>query len=85
MKEVAPAPAPECFDWSGFYIGAFGSYKHAGVNADLDPTGDWLLLPDDAATIENHSAHNDDLDANGAEVGGFSRIQFPERMLGVRY
>ena len=69
MKEVAPAPAPECFDWSGFYVGAFGGFKHAAVDTDLDPTGAWLLLPDDAATIENHSAH--DLDTNGGEVGGF--------------
>ena len=76
MKQVAPAPAPECFDWSGFYIGAFGGYKHASVNPDLDATGDWLLFPDDAATIENHSADNDDLDADGAEVGGLLGFNF---------
>ena len=74
MKEVAPAPEPECFNWSGFYVGAFGGYKHAAVDSDLDATGDWLLSPDDAATIHNHSADN--LDADGAEVGGFLGYNF---------
>jgi outer membrane immunogenic protein len=76
MKEVAPAPAPECFDWSGFYIGASGGYKHASVNSDLNATGDWFLFPDDKASIENHAATNHDLDANGAEVGGFIGFNF---------
>lgn len=74
MKEVAPAPAPECFDWSGFYVGAFGGYKFASVNTNLDATGDWLLFPDDAATIKNHSADN--LDADGGEAGGFLGFNF---------
>jgi outer membrane immunogenic protein len=76
MKEVAPAPPPECFDWSGFYIGAFGGYKHAAVKSDLDATGDWLLFPLDKVTIENHAADNNDLDADGAEVGGFLGFNF---------
>ena len=71
MKEVAPAPPPECFDWSGFYVGAFGGFKHASVDNDLNPTGDWFLFPEDRITVIAHSAHDADLDGNGAEAGGF--------------
>ena len=74
MKQVAPAPEPECFNWSGFYIGAFGGYKRAVVNSDLDATGDWLLFPTDADTIDAHSADN--LDADGGEVGGLLGYNF---------
>ena len=74
MKEVAPAPEPECFNWAGFYVGAFGGFKFASVNTDLNPTNAWLLFPDDAATIENHSAH--DLDADGGDVGGLIGFNF---------
>ena len=74
MKQVAPAPAPECFDWSGFYVGAFGGYKFASVNTDLDATGSWGLLPLDQATIEDHTANN--LDAHGGEVGGLIGFNF---------
>jgi len=74
MKQVAPAPEPECFNWAGFYVGAFGGFKFASVDTDLDATGDWLLFPDDAATIENHSAH--DLDADGGDVGGLIGFNF---------
>ena len=74
MKEVAPAPEPECFNWSGFYIGAFGGYKHAVVDTTLDPTGDWNLFPLDQTNIRLHSADN--LDADGGEVGGLLGFNF---------
>jgi len=72
MKEVAPAP--ECYDWSGFYIGAFGGYKHGSVDTDLDATGSWDLFPLDRDVVEVHSADN--LDANGAEIGGLLGFNF---------
>src|SRR5438309_4284910 len=68
MKQVAPAPAPECFNWTGFYIGAFGGYKKAVVDTTFEGTDSWLLLPDDARTIRAHTA--DDLDTDGGEAGG---------------
>jgi len=74
MKQVAPAPEPECFNWSGFYVGAFGGYKFASVNTDLDATGSWGLLPLDQAAIEDHTANN--LDAHGGEVGGLIGFNF---------
>ena len=74
MKEVAPAPEPECFNWSGFYIGAFGGYKRAVVDTNLDPTGDWNLFPLDQTNIRLHSADN--LDADGGEVGGLLGFNF---------
>src|ERR1700724_1045856 len=74
MKEVAPAPEPECFNWSGFSIGAFGGYKRAVVDTNLDPTGDWNLFPVDQTNIRLHSADN--LDADGGEVGGLLGFNF---------
>jgi outer membrane immunogenic protein len=74
MKEVAPAPAPECFNWTGFYIGAFGGYKKAVVDTTFEGTDAWLLLPDDARTIRAHTA--DDLDTDGGEAGGLIGYNF---------
>ena len=73
MKQVAPPP-PECYDWSGFYVGAFGGYKFASVDTTLDPTGDWNLFPLDQSTIEDHTADN--LDTSGGEVGGLLGFNF---------
>src|SRR2546428_8746611 len=41
MKEVAPAPAPTCFNWSGFYVGGFCGYKRSNVDLDLTLSGSW--------------------------------------------
>ena len=68
MKQVAPAPVPECFNWTGFYIGGFGGFKFASVDTNLEATGDWFSFPVDKAAIEDHAADN--LNADGAELGG---------------
>jgi outer membrane immunogenic protein len=70
MKEIAPAPAPFCFNWTGFYIGGFGGYKFASVNTTLDLTGGWEnpILEGDVSKIENHGPDN--LDTSGGEAGG---------------
>lgn len=83
MKQVAPAPEPECFNWTGFYVGAFGGYKHAVVDTTLDPTGDWNLFPLDQTNMRLHSADN--LDTDGGEVGGFLgyNFQWARWILGV--
>jgi outer membrane immunogenic protein len=73
MKEVAPPP-PECYDWSGFYVGAFGGYKFASVDTRLDATRDWNPFPLDQAIIHDHSADN--LDTSGGEVGGLIGFNF---------
>jgi outer membrane immunogenic protein len=71
MKEIAPAP-PACPNWTGFYVGAFGGYKFAATDVDLDLGGSWNgpspSDPFDKNFIEPTSPH--DLDASGAELGG---------------
>jgi outer membrane immunogenic protein len=72
MKQVAPAPAPECPNWTGFYIGGFGGYKFAATDLDLNLNGSWDgPVPGDiadAAFIESRVPN--ELDASGAEAGG---------------
>ena len=70
----APAVVSPAINWSGFYIGAFGGYKRAVVDTNLDPTGDWNLFPLDQTNIRLHSADN--LDADGGEVGGLLGFNF---------
>jgi len=74
MKEVAPAPAPECFNWTGFYIGGFGGYKKAVVDTTFEGTDSWLIGVDNARTIRAHTA--DDLDTDGGEAGGMIGFNF---------
>ena len=68
MKEVAPAPAPTCFNWSGFYIGGFGGYKFSSVDVNLDLGGEWNPFPEAKAEVESRGSNN--LDNDGAELGG---------------
>ena len=77
MKQVAPVPPPPCFDWSGFYVGAFGGYKFAQVDTDLDATGDWDFFPLDQANIQDHAPR--DLDTGGGEAGGLIGYNFQWR------
>jgi len=67
MKQVAPAPAPGCFDWSGLYIGGFGGYKFSSVDLNLNLNGDWNFFPD--AQHRGESAGSGDLDNSGGELG----------------
>jgi len=41
MKQVAPAPPPECdFTWTGFYIGGNAGYAWGHADTDFDPLPD---------------------------------------------
>ena len=68
MKEVAPAAARSCFNWSGFYIGGFGGYKRSNVDLDLTLSGSWSVAPQ--ARDLGEAAGSGDLDNDGAEAGG---------------
>lgn len=68
MKEVAPAPAPSCFNWSGFYVGGFGGYKRSNVDLDLILSGSWSVAPHGRDLAE--AAGSGDLDNDGGEAGG---------------
>jgi outer membrane immunogenic protein len=70
MKAVAPAP-PACPNWTGFYTGAFGGYKFAATDLDLDLGGSWNATAFDRADRDAIlSEVPNDLDASGAELGG---------------
>lgn len=74
MKEVVPAPAPSCFDWSGFYIGGFGGYKRSNVDLNLTLSGSWSVAPQARGLGE--AAGSGDLDNDGGEVGGLIGYNF---------
>jgi outer membrane immunogenic protein len=64
MKQVAQVPPPPCFNWTGFYAGAFGGYKFASVSTDLQPNHAYdSTFTDDFKSVDN-------LDTSGGEVGG---------------
>jgi outer membrane immunogenic protein len=75
MKEVMTAPAPECPNWGGFYIGAFGGYKFSNVDVRTIMTGDWVATGDlDRIDIEQRGSKN--LDNDGGDVGGLLGYNF---------
>ena len=75
MKQVAPAPEPTCFNWTGFYIGGFGGYKFSSVDVDLKLGGLWFDNgPEPPAVIEREGSRN--LDNDGAELGGLLGYNF---------
>lgn len=71
MKQVAPMP-PACPNWTGFYVGAFGGYKFAATDINLNLGGLWNgPNPIDVAdrdAVNSQARH--DLDTSGAEAGG---------------
>jgi len=74
-KTVAPAPAPTCFNWSGFYAGAFGGYKLSVVDLDLSLGGTWdTLFPVGKDFVLAHAPG--DLEYGGAEAGGLVGYNF---------
>lgn len=77
MKQIAPAP-PACPNWAGFYVGAFGGYKFAPTDIDLDLNGNWngpsIADPFDKNFIEPQVPDN--LDTSGGEVGGLIGYNF---------
>ena len=69
MKQVAPPAPPACPNWTGFYIGGFGGYKHSNTDITLDLGGAWNTLPSQFKdALEPRGS--EDLDTSGAEVGG---------------
>lgn len=74
MKEVVPAPAPSCFNWSGFYVGGFGGYKRSNVDLDLTLSGSWSVAPQ--ARDLGEAAGSGDLDNDGGEAGGLIGYNF---------
>jgi outer membrane immunogenic protein len=68
MTEVAPAPVPTCFNWTGFYIGGFGGYKRSDVDLDLKLTGGWAFFPNIRDAIAARRPR--DLGNDGGEAGG---------------
>ncbi|HEX4639226.1 MAG TPA: outer membrane beta-barrel protein [Chthoniobacterales bacterium] len=75
MKQVAPAPPPtSCFNWAGFYVGAFGGYKFNSVDLDLSLGGDWNTIPAGRDFVLAHAPN--DLDHSGAEAGGLLGYNF---------
>lgn len=77
MKQVAPVP-PACPNWAGFYIGAFGGYKFAPADIDLDLGGSWNgpVLGDIADRDFIEGRVPDNLDTSGGEVGGLIGYNF---------
>jgi outer membrane immunogenic protein len=75
MKEVAPAPAPMCPNWTGFYVGAFGGYTFSNVDLDLDMGGQWPVFF--AGTTNPILQHQPgDLDNDGGHLGGLIGYNF---------
>ncbi|HEV2045278.1 MAG TPA: outer membrane beta-barrel protein [Chthoniobacterales bacterium] len=74
MKQVAPAPAPACFNWSGFYVGGFGGYKFSNVDLNLDLSGGWNNIPGSRDLFESEGSR--DLDNSGGEAGGLIGYNF---------
>ena len=47
MKQVAPAPPPECdFTWTGFYFGGNAGYGWGNADTDFDPLPDAVVFRD---------------------------------------
>lgn len=73
MKNVVTQVPPPCPEWGGFYIGAFGGYKFADVDVDMD-LDDFAQGPVDAHSVEDHG--QPDLSTSGGEVGGILGYNF---------
>jgi outer membrane immunogenic protein len=64
MKQVAPAPLPECdFTWTGFYLGGNAGYGWGHADTDFDPRPD-------AVTFVNLAPTTLDPDPSGFIGGG---------------
>src|SRR5713101_3940302 len=64
-----PAPSPASFTWTGFYLGAFGSYTRDQFDPELSLGGTFNLIP---PAIKNglQSRGSKDFDSDGGELGG---------------
>jgi outer membrane immunogenic protein len=66
MKQVAPAPVPECdFNWSGFYIGVKGGYgwSTGDLRVDQLPDNDPFMI------VQDHHDLSTDGFIGGGEIG----------------
>ena len=64
-----PAPSPAPFTWTGFYLGAFGSYTRDQFDPELSLGGTFNLIP---PAIKNglQSRGSKDFDSDGGALGG---------------
>lgn len=76
--------AATSIDWTGFYLGAFGSYTRAQVDPQLSLSGGFDQLP--APVTNGIEAHGSEaFDFNGAELGGLLgfNYQFGQIVVGL--
>ena len=69
FKATAAAPSPAPFTWTGFHIGAFGSYTRDQIEPELSLGGTFNLIPP-IVTNGLESRGSEDFDSNGGELGG---------------
>src|SRR5437870_10642114 len=65
-SQAAPAPAP--FTWTGFYLGAFGSYTHGHLDPEVNLTGAFNQIPPVKTGVESRGS--EDFDSDGGGLGG---------------
>jgi outer membrane immunogenic protein len=66
-SEAAPVPAP--VTWTGFHLGAFGSYTHDQLEPELSLAGTFNQIPPPIKTgLESRGSK--DFDSDGGELGG---------------
>ena len=66
--------APDCAEWTGFYVGGLVGYKFGSADVVLDPTGMWEFSPLDRDAIQARAPN--EIDMSGGELGGLIGYNF---------